>query len=224
MSSMLFRRYPSPSLIVSIIALVIALGGAGYSATGGNFILGVNNAASTRTLLATNINGRTLQLSNSNTGTSATPLALLAAAGRPPFYVNSATRVPLLNADRLDGLDATYFPRRAVIPFNLAPGANSAPIALPANRPVFVMGVTTTLDAAGVGHVTLLRTDPPHLIVWNGLESPGVITSDFNDLAGTHIVYIDREEKVDIEVNSAATIRIHNGDTETQAGNVTLIW
>jgi hypothetical protein len=218
------RRYPSPSLAISITALVISLGGAGYSATGGNFILGQANSALTQTRLVTPLNGAAFRVDNTSVAAGAAGMAIVTSVTRPPLTVNSSATVVNLNADKLDGLDSTHFSRKTVIPFNLAPGANSTPIAFPASRPVLVMGVTTTLDAAGVGHVTLLRTDPPSFIVWNGLESPGAITSDFNDLAGSHIVYIDREQKVDIEVNSAATIRIHNGDTETQAGNVTLIW
>jgi hypothetical protein len=41
---------------------------------------------------------------------------------------------------------------------------------------------------------------------------------------GTHIVYIDEDHHVDIQVASADTILIHNGSTGTRAGNVTLIW
>jgi hypothetical protein len=69
------RRYPSPSLIVSIIALVIALGGAGYSATGGNFILGQTNTASTPTVLQGPISGRTLQVNNGSTVAGSTALS-----------------------------------------------------------------------------------------------------------------------------------------------------
>src|SRR6266404_5121368 len=131
------RRCPSPSLIVSIIALVVALGGAGYSATGGNFILGVTNAATNVTTLSTNINERALRLSNLSTAGSATALGLNVAAGHAPFIVNSATKVTNLNADKLDGLDSTQFPNRLVVPFNLDAGAITAQIALPLNQPVF---------------------------------------------------------------------------------------
>jgi hypothetical protein len=222
------RRYPSPSLVVSITALVISLGGAGYSATGGNFILGQANTASTQTALSANLNGRTLQLSNSNTGASATPLALITAVGHPPFLVNSSTKVPYLNADWLDGRDSTHFPNRLVISYNLAGGADSAPITPPANLPVFVMGVTTTDSTViGVGQVTLLRF-PGVGISWTGLESPSLdpttITSGGSAAAGTHIVYLDDDHAVDIEVNSVDTIRIHNGSASTQIGRVTLIW
>ena len=44
-------KLPSPAFIVSIVALVIALGSAGYSANGGNFILGGTNTASRQSSL-----------------------------------------------------------------------------------------------------------------------------------------------------------------------------
>ena len=78
-------RLPSPSMFVSITALVIALGGAGYSATGGNFILGQVNSADDRTILASPINDRALQVTNNDTGNGATALGLSVAAGRPPL-------------------------------------------------------------------------------------------------------------------------------------------
>ena len=46
----MFRR-PSPAIVISLLALFIALGGAGYSATGGNFILGRSNSASSQSAL-----------------------------------------------------------------------------------------------------------------------------------------------------------------------------
>ena len=101
----------SPSMAVSITALLISLGGAGYSATGGNFILGRANSATTPTSLNSNINARTLTLINQNTGSSASALQLAVAPGRPPLIVNSAARVPNLNADRVDGFHASDFAR-----------------------------------------------------------------------------------------------------------------
>ena len=50
------------------------------------------------------------------------------------------------------------------------------------------------------------------------------ITSGGRSTAGHHIVYIDVNHLVDIQVNSADTIRVHNGSPLTEAGNVTLIW
>src|SRR5437899_1648391 len=44
-------RVPSPSMIVALAALFIALGGVGVAATGGNFILGQSNSADQPTAL-----------------------------------------------------------------------------------------------------------------------------------------------------------------------------
>jgi hypothetical protein len=62
-----------------------------------------------------------------------------------------------------------------------------------------------------------------------GLESysgsPSTITSGYSNSVGIHIVYIDYQHLVEIQVNSADTIRVHSraaGGTAT--GNVTFIW
>jgi len=116
-------------------------------------------------------------------------------------------------------------PNAAFISYNLAGGANSAPITPATNRWVLVGGCCTTGANPGVGQVSLLHI-PSTLIEWVGLESPtgAAITSGSSTVAGTHIVYIDGFQTVDIEVNSADTIRVHNGAATTRAGNVTLVW
>jgi hypothetical protein len=158
-------RFPSPSLAVSMLALVVALGGAGYSATGGSFILGNTNVASTPTVLQGAIGSRTLQVNNGSSAAGATALTLSVLSGHAPMTVNSSVRVANLNADKLDGLDAANLARRQVIPFNLAAGADSAPIALPALVPVSVLGAMTTYGdpddivpvIPGAGPVTIIR-------------------------------------------------------------------
>src|SRR6266571_775641 len=44
-------RVPSPSMVVALVALFVALGGVGVAATGGNFILGQSNSADQTTAL-----------------------------------------------------------------------------------------------------------------------------------------------------------------------------
>ena len=116
-------------------------------------------------------------------------------------------------------------PNAAFISYNLAAGANSAPITPASNRSVLVMGCCTTAGRGSVGQVSLLHSLDPQ-IEWVGLESTSgaAITEGHNSLAGTHIVYIDYSHTVDIQVASADTIRVHNGNAATRAGNVTLIW
>ena len=95
----------SPSMAVSLLALFVALGGVGYSATGGTFILGQANTASTQSSLSSSTPGHTLQLNNTSTATGASALGLQVAAGHAPLVVNSGAKVTRLNADSVDGID-----------------------------------------------------------------------------------------------------------------------
>jgi len=116
-------------------------------------------------------------------------------------------------------------PNKTVFNYSLAPGANSVAHTVPANVPVLVMGVCTSLGVRGVGQVTLLHI-PSSFLEWTGLESPfgASITNGYSGTAGTHIVYIDYSHQVDIQVASSDTIRVHNGSGALRTGNVTLVW
>jgi hypothetical protein len=102
-------RRPSPAFILALIALFVALGGAGMAATGGDLILGKANSATSTTSLSAPVAGKALQVSNTSTNAGATPLGLTAAPGHAPFTVNTSTKVANLNADTLDGKDSAYF-------------------------------------------------------------------------------------------------------------------
>jgi hypothetical protein len=112
-----------------------------------------------------------------------------------------------------------------VFNYSLAPGANSVAHTVPANVPVLVMGVCTSLGVRGVGQVTLLHI-PGFFIEWTGLESPSScgFTCGYSGTAGAHIVYIDYSHQVDIQVASPDTIRVHNGSGALRTGKVTLVW
>jgi hypothetical protein len=103
--------------VVGYIALFVALGGTSYAATGGNFILGKPNAAGTQTSLSASpvFAGKTLQVTNTSTDAPATALGLSVGSGRPPFTVNSGTKVAKLNADLLDGADSSAFLSRSKV-------------------------------------------------------------------------------------------------------------
>src|SRR4051812_32629136 len=100
---------PSPAMVVALVALAVSLSGTAIAANGGNVILGKANTATAQTGLTANRAGKALQITNTSTGTGATPLGLTSAAGQPPFTTNSATKVANLNADLLDGVDSTGF-------------------------------------------------------------------------------------------------------------------
>jgi hypothetical protein len=102
---------PSPAMAVALIALFIALTGTTYAATGGNFILGTPNTATSQTGLTSNNAGKALNVTQQNTGAGATALGLNVPSGKTPFTVNSSTKVTNLNADQLDGYHANGLTR-----------------------------------------------------------------------------------------------------------------
>ena len=116
-------------------------------------------------------------------------------------------------------------PNAAFITYNLAAGADSPAITPVASKSVLVMGCCTTGGDQSVGQVSLFHI-PSGGMVWTGVESYGTasITQGSSSTAGTHIVWIDLQHTVDIQVASVDTIRIHNGAAATRAGNVTLVW
>jgi hypothetical protein len=95
--------------VVSLLALFVALGGTTYAATGGKFILGQSNTASSKSTLSAPIADKALTVTNQSAKAGATALGLNVANGHPPFRVNSPTKVANLNADSLDGQNSTAF-------------------------------------------------------------------------------------------------------------------
>lgn len=104
-------RMPSPSMIVALVALFVALSGVGVAANGRNFILGHSNSATLNTALSAPVaGGKALQVTNNNTTNAAsTALGLNVAAGHAPFTVNSSAQVKNLNASYLGGINSSGF-------------------------------------------------------------------------------------------------------------------
>src|SRR5690348_15062126 len=99
------RRWPVPSraMAVALLAVFLNVTGIAYAATGGNFILGQKNTATTASNLPSSNNGKALQLVQQSTGASATALGLNVPAGKPPLTTNSQVKVGNLSAGLLDG-------------------------------------------------------------------------------------------------------------------------
>ena len=143
-----------------------------------------------------------------------------------PGVILMATVVAIITSMVAANATQTFItPNEASVSYSLVAGANSPPITPATNKPVLVMGCCTTSGHQGVGQVNLLHL-PSTGMLWFGLETtnPATTTAGFSPTAGIHILYIDATETVDIQVNSADTIRIHNRSAGTLAGNVTLVW
>jgi hypothetical protein len=94
---MKLRSLANPVVSLGIAIALVGGTGVATAATGGSFILGRSNAATTQTFL-TNPNGPALGLTSK--------------AGTPPFTIGNTVKVPRLNADLLDNLDSAALQRR----------------------------------------------------------------------------------------------------------------
>jgi hypothetical protein len=95
-----------------VLALTAGLASTALAGTGvgGVFNLGQLNTVNTISRLVGNVNDSMLRLNNASTGASATALDLKVTSGKPPMTVNSDAKVTNLNADKLDGKDASQLP------------------------------------------------------------------------------------------------------------------
>ena len=127
---------PSPATAISIAALFVALSGTAYAATGGNFILGNPNSATSVTSL---------------TNTAGTALGLNSKAGTAPLSVGNSVLVPKLNASLVGGKSASSF-----LAAN-GTAANSNQLGgVPASR--FTQGATGTIFIGGGNAGNFLQT------------------------------------------------------------------
>lgn len=191
-------RMPSPSFAVSLFALIVALGGAGYSATGGTFILGSANSADASTRLTGSIEGSTLQLSNTSSKAAATALRLAVDPDRPPMAVTSSTLVAKFNADQLDGLNANQLMR-------VGRGYENE----------FNSGQTLA-DAAKIR----LQIPQPGFVLATGTVT-AVTTSTTCDPCYAHVLLTD---KTSLEVSPVAIQSVGFGATETIEEVITVTW
>lgn len=116
-------------------------------------------------------------------------------------------------------------PHKAYYSYNLTPGGYSSAITPASGTGVSVMGTQTASGFRGVGQVSMLHISGQFL-EWVGLESAPLtkITSNYSSTFGTHIVYLDWDGSVDLQVFNADSFVVHNGSLSTATGNVTLIW
>jgi hypothetical protein len=85
---------PSPATVISLVALFFAMSGTAVAATGGDFILGKANTATSVTSLSS---------------TKGTALSLSSTSTTPPMTVSNSVQVPKLNASELGGHPASAF-------------------------------------------------------------------------------------------------------------------
>lgn len=96
-------------VVLAVFVLVVITGGTALAvAPGSPFRLGVLNAVQKVTRLTGSVASAMLRITNNGTGPA---IELKVQPGAPPLSVNSETKVEHLNADSVDGLDASAFLR-----------------------------------------------------------------------------------------------------------------
>jgi len=92
-----------------ILAMIFGIASAAFAGNGDSWRLGRNNVATAITVLGgeLGVDGPMVRLTNNNAGTDDTALSLNVQSGEPPMTVNSSAEVTNLNADKLDGRDAS---------------------------------------------------------------------------------------------------------------------
>ena len=140
------NRRPSRGLlggaVLAGVALTIGIGGVGYTATGGNFILGGVNSANRPSTL---------------TNTTGTALSLTAPAGTAPLAVSNPVKVNRLNADLIDGVDSSALQLKGAV--TRVSAATFTPSEGPINRQARVFCAAGEHAVGGGGHVTALTPD-----------------------------------------------------------------
>lgn len=220
------------ALVVMIPTAALAAAGAFTSTTAAPAVTASNSSTSAN---AVGVLGRATGAGNaartgvvgSGTGTAGT--GVTGNGAKYGVYSNGSLGVvtgkKLVCAGCVTGTDMA---NRLVVPFSLAASANSAAITVPANVPVQLTAATLTNGYRGVASATLLRI-PDEFVEWTGLESPfsgghSTITDGYESTLGTHILWIDYGDFVEIQVNNANSIRVHNGSGVAQTGTLVLTW
>lgn len=119
-------------------------------------------------------------------------------------------------------------PSGTVISYNLAAGADSAPIAVAADKPIFIVANNTTSGDRGTGFISLEHPAGAFL-EWSGLNSTSAAaatptaTGGFSSTAGTVMLTFDFGGNVTLRVADANHFVIHNGATSAQTGSVWIL-
>ncbi len=97
--------------VAVMLAVILGVASTAFGANGDAWRLGRVNAATAITVLggAAGVDGPMLRLINNDAGTNDTALELRVQSGEAPMIVNSDTKVDKLDADSVDGEDATSF-------------------------------------------------------------------------------------------------------------------
>jgi hypothetical protein len=127
-------------------------------------------------------------------------------------------------------------PNAMTIPYSLAFSGRSAPIAIPVNRPVFVMGADTDFannGNAGVGQATIIRNTSENAVKSVSFDyANDILVSEKASLGTTVVIFdLDVHDRVGVLTDGANLIVFNSDDSSSGAGIpvghtgvITMIW
>jgi hypothetical protein len=113
-----------------------------------------------------------------------------------------------------------------VVPYNLTPGADSAPISVPLDTPVFVIGNSTTVGDKGTGFISLERAIAPTsvpLLEWSGISSPTNNTTPGQVVGGFPAANGATPDMVSIDTLGKVTLRVTTDDQHFVVHNASAV-
>jgi hypothetical protein len=116
-------------------------------------------------------------------------------------------------------------PSGTLISYTLAAGQSSAPITVPADRPVLVVATNTTSGNRGTASMTVEHAQGAFL-EWSGMNSTAngaptpTLAGGFSGAAGTNMLNIDFFGNVHLRINNADSFVVVNTGGATETGSI----
>jgi hypothetical protein len=149
---------------------------------------------------------------------------------RPAAFLAAAfvLAMPYTNIARAS-VSAGVLANTATIYYNLAANASAGCYGLPpANSPVLVTGVNTTVGYRGVGFIHLLyATASPALWDWSGINTAGAASNpvaSWTTATGVNMVDIGFSHSVSLQTCGVNGIAVKNNSGVAQAGSFQMLW
>jgi hypothetical protein len=125
------------------------------------------------------------------------------------------------------GLAAAAQATEVIVKYKLAAGGQSAPIKIPVNVPVILIGNMSTPGDIGVAQLVIHST--ADYMQWVGYSSYDGFsqtnnTNTYSASIGTYIISLDFDGDVELLMESLSSFVIHNYGSGTLSGEVKLIY
>jgi hypothetical protein len=186
-------------ILGAAVAMVTLVASAAFAGTGVGkiFNLGEDNRVNSRSQLEGTAPSALFSVTNANKSASASGISIAVPAGNPPLVVNSATKVRNLNADLLDGRDASTFQGavsqacpngtaiNSIVPTGASTCTTSAVFPIDVHEPPDAGTSDTNVYAPSSLNLAFNCSDPITAVDFADLgQDPATISLDYSEAGG----------------------------------------